>query len=83
MSYGLCPKCLRPGVRRERRPNGNDECLLGHVYPSATAIKQTSDKKQLRTAVCRALMDGQTVKDVAQLIGQSDNYIVRLLNDKL
>src|SRR5210317_1273322 len=36
--YGYCPVCLRPGVNRERRPNGNDRCSIGHEYPSAQAL---------------------------------------------
>jgi hypothetical protein len=39
--YGLCPICGAPGVRRERRPNGNDTCENGHVYPSAQAKPHT------------------------------------------
>lgn len=34
---GYCPICGLPGVMRERRPNGNDRCAMGHIYPSATA----------------------------------------------
>lgn len=37
MSYGFCPICGAPGVSRERRPNGNDTCQNGHVYPSREA----------------------------------------------
>lgn len=37
-SYGKCPICGQPGVSRERRPNGNDQCANGHVYPSADAV---------------------------------------------
>ena len=36
--YGNCPECGKPGVSRERRPNGNDVCENGHIYPSKTAI---------------------------------------------
>lgn len=36
--YGFCPLCHAPGVSRERRPNGNDRCGKGHVYPSRNAI---------------------------------------------
>ena len=35
--YGYCPTCGAPGVSRERRPNGDDQCTNGHVYPSADA----------------------------------------------
>lgn len=37
--YGRCPHCGAAGVSRERRPNGNDRCQNGHVYPSAAAVK--------------------------------------------
>lgn len=36
--YGFCPLCGAPGVERERRPGGNDECERGHAYPSSKAI---------------------------------------------
>lgn len=39
--YGFCPTCLEPGARRERRPNGNDQCAQGHVYPSANALTKS------------------------------------------
>lgn len=35
--YGYCPVCGAVGVSRERRPDGNDKCASGHVYPSARA----------------------------------------------
>jgi hypothetical protein len=35
--YGYCPHCGKPGIRRERRPDGNDTCESGHVYPSSAA----------------------------------------------
>jgi hypothetical protein len=35
--YGYCPICGAPGVTRERRPDGNDECAKGHKYPSRQA----------------------------------------------
>lgn len=37
MSYGYCPRCGAPGKNRERRPNGNDTCERGCVYPSMSA----------------------------------------------
>jgi hypothetical protein len=40
--YGYCPKCGAPGVSRERRPNGDDRCEDGHVYPSSTAVYPSS-----------------------------------------
>lgn len=35
--YGYCPHCGKPGVARERRPDGDDRCEGGHVYPSRVA----------------------------------------------
>lgn len=35
--YGRCPHCDSFAVSRERRPNGNDTCASGHVYPSTAA----------------------------------------------
>lgn len=35
--YGYCPHCGALGVSRERRPDGNDKCQNGHVYPSRAA----------------------------------------------
>ena len=36
--YGVCPTCMKPGISRERRPDGNDRCMSGHTYPSKSAI---------------------------------------------
>lgn len=36
--YGYCPRCGAPGVARERRIDGNDQCANGHDYPSSTAL---------------------------------------------
>lgn len=38
MGYGFCPICGEEGVLRERRPDGNDNCKNGHVYPSKSAL---------------------------------------------
>jgi hypothetical protein len=43
MSYGNCPTCGAKGRMRERRPNGNDSCENGHIYPSKNAIPAGSD----------------------------------------
>lgn len=32
--YGYCPHCGAAALVRERRPNGNDTCANGHIYPS-------------------------------------------------
>lgn len=37
LPYGICPVCGGAGLSRERRPNGNDKCVNGHVYPSREA----------------------------------------------
>ncbi len=36
--YGYCPFCKAPGVKRERRIDGDDTCEKGHVYPSKDAV---------------------------------------------
>ena len=33
-AYGKCPHCSGHVVERERRINGNDKCVNGHIYPS-------------------------------------------------
>lgn len=40
-NYGWCPFCGQPGIERERKPNGNDKCGSGHVYPSDRALQFT------------------------------------------
>lgn len=49
-TYGFCPQCGSPGERRERRPNGNDTCKLGHVYPSRDAIMPKPERIALDEA---------------------------------
>ena len=39
-NYGFCPTCGHPGVKRERRPDGDDTCEHGHVYPSRMACEE-------------------------------------------
>ena len=36
--YGKCPHCGADGVSRERRLNGNDKCVFGHIYASKDAV---------------------------------------------
>lgn len=43
MSYGTCPQCGAEGICRERRPNGNDKCANGHVYPSRDSLPPTPE----------------------------------------
>lgn len=38
LAYGRCPHCGADGKTRERRPDGNDTCANGHVYPSRLAV---------------------------------------------
>lgn len=35
--YGFCPKCGSVIIARERRPDGNDTCAHGHIFPSREA----------------------------------------------
>jgi len=43
--YGRCPHCGLPGECRERRPDGNDCCGNGHVYPSSSAVMDQKDSR--------------------------------------
>lgn len=45
-AYGYCPECGAKGVMRERRPNGNDKCANGHVYPSNKAAPPAQPAQQ-------------------------------------
>jgi hypothetical protein len=36
--YGHCPICGARVKTRERRINGNDTCMNGHVFPSKDAV---------------------------------------------
>ena len=38
--YGYCPLCCQPVSSRQRRPDGNDRCKMGHEFPSAMADKK-------------------------------------------
>lgn len=40
VGYGRCPACGGKGVQRERRPDGNDTCENGHIYPTSTRIRK-------------------------------------------
>lgn len=37
--YGKCPQCSAPVTIRENRPNGDDRCANGHVFPSDRAVR--------------------------------------------
>lgn len=47
--YGYCPDCGAKGLQRERRPDGFDRCVNGHIYPSSKATppkeQQSCDKR--------------------------------------
>lgn len=45
--YGYCPHCKSEGKLRERRPQGNDTCREGHVYPSDKALTTREPKSIL------------------------------------
>jgi hypothetical protein len=45
--YGFCPQCGAKGKKRERRPNGDDTCENGHVYPSLKAADLPYEAKQI------------------------------------
>lgn len=38
--YGYCPRCGAPGIARERRIHGNDQCPNGHTYASLDALTE-------------------------------------------
>jgi hypothetical protein len=46
--YGFCPVCGFKGVKRERRPNGNDMCPNGHEYPSRNRVLVDKESKPKR-----------------------------------
>lgn len=59
--YGFCPRCGAPGLYRERRPNGDDECTNGHKYPSLSAkpspLKGNSMDKSQKISDLQARVD--------------------------
>lgn len=60
MSYGTCPICGAKGIRRERRPDGNDMCENNHTYPSASAIPE-KESQPLNTFVYENVSLGRVV----------------------
>jgi hypothetical protein len=38
--YGHCPHCGASVKDRERRPDGNDTCANGHIYPSKSSVNR-------------------------------------------
>ena len=47
IGYGLCPKCGENVSIRERRPNGNDNCENGHVFPSIETLPYEKGKEMM------------------------------------
>ena len=43
--YQYCPICMAKGVKRERRPDGNDTCENGHTYPSRDRLMCITEPK--------------------------------------
>jgi hypothetical protein len=54
-SYGKCPFCQSAVVTRERRPDGDDECAKGHVYPSR--LSSQPDPVKGRDLVWESVVD--------------------------
>ena len=72
--YGYCPHCGAPGKTRERRPNGNDTCENGHVYPSSAALKEPpprdiSFEHYKKFVIAGIEMDPDTFRDRLMLAG--------------
>lgn len=42
-TFGFCPHCSSRSVSREKRPDGNDRCEKGHVYPSSSSVHFLQD----------------------------------------
>lgn len=65
LPYGTCPKCGSPGVSRERRPNGNDKCERGHLYPSGTSTTRV---------VKKVLPDGTKLAVAMSMLKAGDSF---------
>jgi len=74
--YGYCPKCGSPGRTRERRPNGNDRCYLGHVYPSRTALEKQPERAFIKKTGPASYYLGKGSSVIGAL--QSVDYIDKL-----
>lgn len=37
--FGYCPHCQAEVVKREKNPNGNDQCNNGHIYPMKNTLQ--------------------------------------------
>ncbi len=44
LPYGICPTCGAPGMKRERRPDGDTICENGHRHPSRMFDEKRVDK---------------------------------------
>lgn len=66
--YGFCPICGSIGIGRERRPNGNDVCINGHVYMSSTSVPAKGNET-LKTEPKRTPM---TPDDYQRLAGRTE-----------
>jgi hypothetical protein len=65
--YGFCPRCGAPGKFRERRPNGNDTCEQGCVYPSLDAIVQKP------AAVERTQFERECIQHLSAFVNGSEH----------
>lgn len=76
--YGFCPKCGCYGKTRERRPNGDDTCVLGHKYPSRDALPTRST--DLRTLVTQHIARFEvTRREMRQSTDENDAGYARAL----
>ena len=86
--YGYCPLCGAPGVSRERRLNGNDNCKNGHEYPSVQAmkgpsfpLKAYSEKEIADIRLDGALRALRWCKE--NVLTKTDKYAKKELNDAI
>lgn len=49
--YGFCPTCYSPGVQRDRRICGDDECQNGHTYPSSESLTRVNAINRLNAQI--------------------------------
>jgi hypothetical protein len=64
--YGRCPHCGAMVMERERRPDGNDTCQEGHVFPSASTLTSLAAKPNA---------------EFEQLMADSATYVAELRAD--
>ncbi len=90
---GYCPDCGKPGVERERRPNGNDRCEGGHTYPSSTSLEYPGQAACNKPPVARCGLipiagpDDLIVHDLCvfkgTLFAATDRGLMEMVDDKL